>query len=41
MARQYLTMKVALVGKVTEVVMGGTKHSGRNSYSSRGSYSSR
>lgn len=32
-------MKVTAVGQVTEVVMGGRKHSGRGSYGSYGSHS--
>jgi len=37
--KTYKAMKVSMVGKVTEVVMGGRKHSGRGSRSR--SYGSR
>lgn len=37
--KTYQAMKISTVGKVTEVVMGGRKHSGRGSRSR--SYSSR
>ncbi len=37
--KDWTPMKVTVVGQVTEVVMGGRKHSGRGSYGSRGSRS--
>jgi len=39
--KQYQSMKVAMVGKVTEVVMGGRKHSGGGGNKGGRGYSSR
>jgi len=39
--KTYEAMKVSMVGKVTEVVMGGNKHSGRGGNRRSHGYSSR